>query len=50
MPGKRKWARCNFDGKPIHPDDQKIIDEFRQWLRDDKAEAKSEENELPPEE
>ena len=26
-------ALCNFDGKPIHPEDQKIIDEFQNWLK-----------------
>lgn len=27
-----RWARCNFDGKPLHPDDQEIVDTFREWL------------------
>ena len=26
------WARCNLDGRPIHPGDQAIIDQFREWL------------------
>ena len=28
-----EYARCNFDGKPLHPEDQKIVDEFREWLK-----------------
>jgi hypothetical protein len=28
-----EWARCNRDGKPIHPEDQKVINEFREWLK-----------------
>lgn len=27
-----QWARCNFDGKPLHPDDQETLDTFREWL------------------
>ena len=26
------YARCNFDGKPIHPDDQVIVEKFMEWL------------------
>ena len=27
-----KWARCNRDGRPIHPGDQAVLDQFREWL------------------
>ena len=27
-----KWARCNLDGRPIHPGDQAVLDQFREWL------------------
>lgn len=27
-----KYARCNLDGKPIHPGDIAVIDKFREWL------------------
>jgi hypothetical protein len=32
------WARCNYDGRPIHPDDQWFIDTFAIWLRMDEQE------------
>jgi hypothetical protein len=32
-----KYARCNLDGNPISPDDQKVIDTFRIWLQMDKT-------------
>lgn len=33
IPEKEEWARCNMDGKPIHPGDQKVIDEFKEYLK-----------------
>lgn len=27
-----KYARCNADGRPIHPGDQAVIGKFRKWL------------------
>lgn len=27
-----RWARCNLDGRPIHPDDQATVDTFAEWL------------------
>jgi hypothetical protein len=30
-----KWARCNHDGKPISPGDQKVINTFKIWLEMD---------------
>lgn len=32
MVGNKKWARCNFDGKPIHPGDKLILETFKIWL------------------
>jgi len=26
------WARCNRDGRPLHPGDQAIMDQFTTWL------------------
>lgn len=42
------WARCNFDGKPVHPTDQKALETFRLWLQMDDTE-KSEAVRLDPE-
>lgn len=36
------YARCNFDGKPIHPDDKQALATFRIFLQmddDEKREA-----------
>jgi hypothetical protein len=30
-----KYARCNFDGKPVHPNDQRVLDTFAIWLEMD---------------
>jgi len=27
-----EYARCNFDGRPVHPEDAKVIDAFRATL------------------
>lgn len=35
-----RWARCNFDGQPVHPDDQAVLDRFRRWLAMTKDEQK----------
>jgi len=32
MADAERWARCNFDGKPVHPDDAELIATFREWL------------------
>lgn len=28
-----EYARCNFDGRALHPDDKKTLDMFIAWLR-----------------
>lgn len=36
------WARCNFDGLPIHPGDMWFIEMFQIWLQmsdDERVEA-----------
>lgn len=36
------WARCNFDGNPIHPEDKWFIETFAIWLKmddDERVEA-----------
>jgi len=32
MADAERWARCNFDGRALHPDDQETLDTFREWL------------------
>jgi hypothetical protein len=34
------YARCNFDGRPLHPDDAKIIETFRAWLAMDETDRR----------
>lgn len=36
----RDYARCNLDGRPVHPGDQAIIDRFAAWLAMTPAERK----------
>jgi hypothetical protein len=28
----QRWARCNFDGRPLHPGDARIARDFALWL------------------
>ena len=28
----RKWARCNYDGKPLSPSDNRALETFKIWL------------------
>jgi hypothetical protein len=32
---RHKYARCNFDGKPLHPDDKRTLETFKIWLQMD---------------
>lgn len=32
------YARCNFDGRPLSPGDQAVVDRFARWLAMSKAE------------
>jgi hypothetical protein len=32
-----KYAKCNFDGNPILPEDQNVIETFHIWLQMDKT-------------
>lgn len=37
MARKQDYARCNFDPRPIHPDDTAAIATFRLWLQMDET-------------
>jgi hypothetical protein len=36
----RNYARCNFDGSPLHPDDAKIMETFQAWLTMDETDRR----------
>lgn len=32
MASEPEYARCNFDGRPIHPEDATMMARFGEWL------------------